>query len=260
MSDAKHSPCLSERLPEGLPDQYIVTPAVEPLAASGDVRFLRQLQKLCATDAASGAEWVGRAHPPNKQPKQIKPLILLRAPELSAEDYADLAERVCEITHAADYDLMLHDRPRLAASLRVAGTHFSQRGLAKMEHAKISRDAGMSDLCFAVSCHTRDEVRHAELAGADFCVLGSVFKTSSHPNASPMGMQRFATIVKASRVPIYAIGGMMPDDMIACRQCGAQGIAGINCFWPHHYGGDICGMSAMAKSHMEKGKFGTSRR
>ena len=87
-------------------------------------------------------------------------------------------------------------------------------------------------LAIAASCHDVDELRQAELLGCDFAVLGPVDATASHPNASPLGWLGFAALREQVSLPIYAIGGMAPDDIAVARAHGAQGIAAIRSLWP----------------------------
>ena len=86
--------------------------------------------------------------------------------------------------------------------------------------------------CIAASCHDARELAHAEALGLDFVVLGPVAATASHPGDSPMGWTRFALLREAVSLPIYALGGLSPEDLTMARRCGAQGIAAIRSLWP----------------------------
>jgi len=85
---------------------------------------------------------------------------------------------------------------------------------------------------FAVSCHDEDELAHAARIGADFVTLAPVAPTPSHPDATPLGWQRFAELVAASPLPVYALGGVGPADLATARCNGGQGIAAIRALWP----------------------------
>jgi len=90
----------------------------------------------------------------------------------------------------------------------------------------------VSDDCLvAASCHNRDELFHASVLGLDFAVLSPVQKTRSHPDASPLGWERFRDLVEAVDLPVYALGGMRMEDTPLAWEHGAQGIAGIGCLW-----------------------------
>jgi 8-oxo-dGTP diphosphatase len=47
-----------------------------------------------------------------------------------------------------------------------------------------------------------------------------------------MGWARFEQLREQVSLPIYAIGGLGPDDIAIARQHGAQGIAAIRGLWP----------------------------
>jgi thiamine monophosphate synthase len=82
------------------------------------------------------------------------------------------------------------------------------------------------------SCHDVDELQLASRLGVDFAVLGPVLPTATHPGAPALGWARFADLVEAAALPVYALGGVGPADLDRARGCGAQGVAGIRAFWP----------------------------
>ena len=55
--------------------------------------------------------------------------------------------------------------------------------------------------------------------------------TPSHPDAPGIGWDAFAALREGCTLPIYAIGGLGPDDIAAARAHGAQGIAAIRSLW-----------------------------
>jgi 8-oxo-dGTP diphosphatase len=80
------------------------------------------------------------------------------------------------------------------------------------------------------SCHDAEELELAARLGADFATLSPVQATASHPGAAALGWDRFAQRVAAARLPVYALGGVGPDDLPRARAAGAQGVAGIRAF------------------------------
>ena len=94
-------------------------------------------------------------------------------------------------------------------------------------------DAGMRSpgTPLAASCHDAADLQRAAALGCDFVVLGTVMPTPSHPGADGIGWERFAALREGSELPIYAIGGLGPDDLAAARRHGAQGIAAIRGLW-----------------------------
>ena len=75
------------------------------------------------------------------------------------------------------------------------------------------------------SCHDEREVDRAAELGVDYVVIGPVNPTPSHPNATPLGWERFAELVRHRPMPVYAIGGLTRADIAAARRQGAHGVA-----------------------------------
>lgn len=157
-------------------------------------------------------------------------LCLFRAPALSEETYERLADWSLEACHASDSLLMLHGAPSLLEQLpRAAGLHLSWR--EARQHATRPVPEGY---LLAISCHNEEEIAHAAQLQADFITLGPVKATSSHPETTGIGWDRFRELVAGAEIPVYALGGLSPSDIGAARRAGAQGIAGISFWWPRH--------------------------
>jgi 8-oxo-dGTP diphosphatase len=99
-----------------------------------------------------------------------------------------------------------------------AGVHWTAATLAKAT-------ARPRDLLVGVSCHSRDELGRAADLDVDFAVLGPIRNTPTHTDVSPLGWDAFATCVAGTRVPVYAIGGLVPADLSAAIDHGAHGVA-----------------------------------
>lgn len=80
------------------------------------------------------------------------------------------------------------------------------------------------------SCHDADELALASRLGCDFATLSPVLPTRSHPGAEPMGWPRFARLAEGASLPVYALGGLGPEDVAEARMHAAQGVAGIGGF------------------------------
>ncbi len=84
---------------------------------------------------------------------------------------------------------------------------------------------------FSVSCHTVEDLHRAEQLQADFAVLSPVQYTRSHPDAEPLGWERFAAMIEPVNFPVFALGGVDASDLPKAFRSGAQGVAGIGAFW-----------------------------
>ena len=104
------------------------------------------------------------------------------------------------------------------------GIHFTAAELARLEHR------GTGTLA-AASCHTREELERAMRLDLDFAVVGPVKPTVTHPGAATLGWESFARLVRGASIPVFAIGGLQPEDLHAARSAGAHGIAMIRGSW-----------------------------
>jgi len=82
----------------------------------------------------------------------------------------------------------------------------------------------------AASCHSVEELQHAERIGADFAVLAPVMATQTHPGAKPLGWEHFSRMVSSANLPVYALGGMTEACLNTAQAAGGQGIAAIRAF------------------------------
>lgn len=122
-----------------------------------------------------------------------------------------------------DHLLVSHDI-ELARELGV-GVHLSAQQLRSLQARPLPPGRWVG-----ASCHAAAELAYAVAIGADFATLSPVCPTASHPNVMPLGWQRFAALVAAAQLPVYALGGVGPGDVDRARAAGAQGVAGIRAF------------------------------
>ena len=99
------------------------------------------------------------------------------------------------------------------------GIHFTAAELMSLRERP-------KDMLAAASCHSREELQHAMNLALDFAVLGPV-----RDKSPSLGWARFAEIVHATRIPVFAIGGLAPEDMRDAWRAGAHGVAMIRAAW-----------------------------
>ena len=75
------------------------------------------------------------------------------------------------------------------------------------------------------SCHDEAELAQAEKLVLDYVVVGPVNNTASHPEARPLGWERFEELARDRPMPVYAIGGLTRKDIPEARRHGAHGVA-----------------------------------
>lgn len=160
------------------------------------------------------------------QTHQLK-LVQVRAHQLSQEQYVEIAQQLIELAKAMDFELLWNHDADTVAALGESNLHLTSQRLSELEQ----RPAWVKNL--SASCHTAGEIEKAEKLGCDFIFLSPVNSTATHEHATPLGWESFAQLANQAKVPVYALGGVAPDDLDRAFQCGAQGIAAIRAMWPH---------------------------
>lgn len=112
-----------------------------------------------------------------------------------------------------------------------AGLHLRAHALQGLMVRPIAKDRWLS-----ASCHDAHELAKAGELGVDFAVLGPVLPTASHPGAPAMGWSDFESLVSGVSFPVYALGGLGPEEVHLAREHGAQGVAAIRAFLPNPHG------------------------
>jgi thiamine-phosphate pyrophosphorylase len=77
------------------------------------------------------------------------------------------------------------------------------------------------------STHTIDGVRSATEAGADFLTFGPVYFTPGKKKSELQGIEKLREACAATTVPVFAIGGITPQNARECLDAGAHGVAVI---------------------------------
>jgi 8-oxo-dGTP diphosphatase len=151
-------------------------------------------------------------------------LIQLREKSWPVERLRRLAELLLPIAHGAGARVLLNGDPALARELGCAGVHWAAAALRQAT----ARPEGM--LC-AASCHDQAELARAAELGVDFAVLGPVAATPSHPQSTPLGWPRVGELLRATPIPVYALGGLEPSDLDIAIAHGAHGVALRRAAW-----------------------------
>lgn len=142
-------------------------------------------------------------------------------PEMQREAFAAAAVSRCRQYGAR---VLVNGDAQLARAIGADGLHLPARQL-------LALDRRPPFPLVAASCHERHELEHAARLGLDFAVAGPVLPTASHPHDAGIGWERFAALIRDLPLPVYAIGGLSPADLLAALAAGAQGIAAIRAAW-----------------------------
>ena len=151
-------------------------------------------------------------------------LIQVREKTLGHQAAEEFARHVTALARAHGAKVLVNADAALAREVGADGVHLTAEQLR-------SASARPDFPWCGASCHSIEELRSAETLGVDFVVLGPVRATPSHPNAVPLGWERFREIAAGAAMPVYALGGIVPSDLEQGMSCGAHGIAMVRGSW-----------------------------
>ncbi|PHS71800.1 MAG: DNA mismatch repair protein MutT [Cycloclasticus sp.] len=151
-------------------------------------------------------------------------MIQLRAKSKSDDEFKALAFEALNKCKLKNVRLFLNTNLDVAKTLNAKAVHLNGAEFKKIKHRSTS---GIS---FAVSCHTQMDLKNAYKSGALFAVLSPVKKTNTHVDVKPLGWKAFADMVGQVSLPVFALGGIGPENLDKAVMCGGYGISGIRLF------------------------------
>jgi len=171
--------------------------------------------------------------------------IQLREKDLTGRELEQLArEALAAVRAAGAARLLINHRTDVALAVGADGVHLTGTDIAVPDARAVAAEvrAGGGFLV-AVSCHSAEEVRQAEAAGADFVVLAPIFEKVKEKRAAPGGEARREGIgleelrraaqnrtPSSGARPLFALGGVDAERAPLCAAAGAAGVAGIRLF------------------------------
>ena len=144
---------------------------------------------------------------------------------LNADDWSETLAQANALAASYDASIMVNASVDDQKTYQLTSWHLNSRQLRELNE----RPGGI--VMLSASCHNEIDLQQAEKLGVDFCVLSPVLPTRSHPDATPLGWTVFKDLVKKVNVPVYALGGMSPEQEAKALESGAQGVAGIRGLW-----------------------------
>jgi len=151
-------------------------------------------------------------------------LIQVREKQLPVFELEQFGREVMRRAEPYGASVLLNGDVELARKIGAAGVHLPTAALMKM-------DAKPEGLLCGASCHHRDELERAAALGLDYALLAPVQTTRTHPDAAPLGWERFGELIHELPMPVYALGGMTSADLETAWQHGAHGVAMLRGAW-----------------------------
>jgi thiamine-phosphate pyrophosphorylase len=152
-------------------------------------------------------------------------VVQLRDKRLPCSDLLAAACEIREITREAGALFIVNDRVDIALASGADGVHLGQDDLP-VRYAKRIAPPGF---IIGVSVGCIADAVAAESAGAGYVALSPTFPTTSKENAGPgHGITVLRGICSAVSIPVIAIGGISPLNVLEVIAAGAEGVAVIS--------------------------------
>lgn len=144
-------------------------------------------------------------------------LVVLREKDLPDVEYEQLARKCSVICSVHNVPFAVHSRVDIARRLGVSRIHMTMDGL---------RSGGVSGFrLVGASVHSVDEAIEAQGLGAHYLIAGNVFETACKPGMPARGLDFLREVCDSTDLPVYAIGGVDPENYWEVVSAGAAGAA-----------------------------------
>lgn len=157
-------------------------------------------------------------------------MLILREKDLTEEEYEELLKRVWKRLSDSSVEVIPHTFLTAAKNNGISSIHLPFPLLKKYMESETVGEAscekskslqGMERI--GVSVHSLEEALEAERLGASYITAGHIFSTDCKPGLAPRGVEFLENVCKGVKIPVYAIGGIHPDNLEKIAQTGAAG-------------------------------------
>ena len=145
--------------------------------------------------------------------------VILREKDMTSEAYEHLAKDVLEICHKHNKKCILHSFADVAEKLQCENIHLPLHILTELSE----KGALNSFKHVGTSVHSVEDVLAAEKAGATCLTAGHIFDTDCKKGLPGRGLTFLEAVCRSTKLPVYAIGGITPENLEEVRQAGAVG-------------------------------------
>jgi len=142
--------------------------------------------------------------------------VVLREKDLSPEKFEELAAAVLPICRRHGTELCLNTFASAAVRLGIGSVLLPAPLFRSQPRPPVAR--------VGVSVHSRAEGEEYIARGVDFLVYGNVFPTTCKPGLPGRGFDELRQLCLDNEVPVYAIGGITPENVQVVRDQGADGV------------------------------------
>lgn len=154
-------------------------------------------------------------------------MIQIRQPRMDGGPLQTLVDQALARVKGTDARVLVNDRVDVALVSGAHGVHLRGDSIAGGR----ARTIAPSGFVIGRSVHSVEEARRAVAdGGLDYLVFGTVFETTSKPDAVYAGARQLAEVCAVVPLPVLAVGGMTIPRLHEVAAAGAAGFAAIGLF------------------------------
>ena len=139
-----------------------------------------------------------------------------------AEDRVRVARQLATLCRSRGLALLIGADAELAKACGADGVHWPER--------LMPRERGGAFKIVTAAAHDAQAIARANAAGLDACVLSPVFASASASAQTELGLFSASQIVRASGIPVIALGGVTARNATRLSGRGFAGIAAVDAF------------------------------
>lgn len=145
--------------------------------------------------------------------------VQLRDKEASDAEFLRIARELVPHCRERGVPLLLNDRVHLVEAAGADGVHLGEDDMAPEEARRVLGPG----LLVGLSTHDRAEAAAAAARGADYVGLGPMFPTGTKAlRRDPGGPALLRSVLGATRLPVYPIGGITSANLPLLVAAGAR--------------------------------------
>lgn len=173
--------------------------------------------------------------------------IQLRDKESPLADVLRVGRQLRRLCREAGVLFFVNDRVDVALLLEADGVHVGQDDLPVHEARRLLGPGKI----IGASASSVEEAERSIVQGADYLGVGSIFATTSKPDAGePVGTDLIRQIRRRWTIPLVGIGGIRADNASDVAAAGADGVAVISAIFDAP---DPKGAAARLRAAVEEG-------
>ncbi len=145
--------------------------------------------------------------------------IILREKHLSQKEYEKLLGMVWKELKSSAVELIPHTFLSAAQQAGIQRIHLPFHLFEQYTHERRLEEMKV----VGTSIHSVEEAKAAEKMGASYIIAGHIFATECKQGVEPRGIEFLTEVCRSVEIPVYAIGGIHPENLMEVRKSGASG-------------------------------------